>query len=162
MAKDDTHGKAKRGDHEGFGNVSGKSLLYSDEALATADKLLGGTKFDAPGQTPQKPSLEEQIKQKLMMAGLQEDQAQAVAGGIRECIDGIRQNGGGNTKAVRSVQVFLDGTGVDKKVEQAVCLTCLENLKPQSVAPQPGPDERNSAPSRETRTEANRNPGRQR
>tara|TARA_R110002124_G_scaffold31474_8_gene106570 strand:+ start:1533 stop:1994 length:462 start_codon:yes stop_codon:yes gene_type:complete len=135
MSQDETHGKAKRGDHESFGTTSGKSLLYSDEAQATANKLLGGTHFSMDGEKPDQPSMEEQIKQKLLLAGLKDEQAQAVASGIRECIDGIRQQGGDNTKAVRTVQVFLDGTGVDKKVEQAVCMTCLDALKPQKSAP---------------------------
>lgn len=126
MSQDETHGKSKRGDHESFGNVSGKSLLYSDEALATADKLLGGTHMKTLDRAP---SMEEQIKQKLLLAGLEEDHAQTIASGIRECIDGIRQNGADNTKAVRTVQVFLEGTGVDKKVEQAVSMDCIKNLK---------------------------------
>jgi hypothetical protein len=136
MSQDETHGKAKRGDHESFGTTSGKSLLYSDEAQATADKLLGGTHFSMEGEKPAQPSMEEQIKQKLLLAGLKMDQAEAVASDIRERIDEIRQGGGANTEAVRSVQVFLKGTGVDKKVEQSVCLTCLGALKNQESAPQ--------------------------
>jgi len=136
MAQDETYGKAKRGDHEGFGGGTGKSLLYSDEAQATADKLLGGAQLTTQGH---EPSMEEQIKQKLLLAGLEDDQAQAIASGIRECIDGIRQQGGDNTKAVRTVQIFLEGSGVDKKVEQAVSMDCLKSLKnsPGSGATQP-------------------------
>lgn len=154
MSQDETHGKAKRGDHESFGNTSGKSLLYSEGSQATADKLLGGSHFSMEGEEPAKPSMEEQIKQKLLLAGLQDEQAQAVASGISECIDGIRQQGGDNTKAVRTVQVFLNGTGVDKKVEQAVCLTCLDALKPKNSAPQAT----SSAPKNNTTTAPRKNP----